>query len=98
MRSKDPIREYDTNGNLIHFKNSAGFEYWCEYDSNGNEIYRKYSGSGGYEYWCEYDSNNNLIHYKNSDGGEEWHYEGKLTNDPVKILMLATQLYSKVSQ
>lgn len=40
-------REYDSNGNVIHFKNSYGAEYWQEYDSNGNVIHFK--NSCGYE-------------------------------------------------
>ena len=27
--------EYDSNGKVIHYKDSAGYEYWHEYDSNG---------------------------------------------------------------
>ena len=65
-----PIMEYDSNNNLIHHKDSDGFEYWTEYDSNNNLIHSKYSD--GFEYWQEYDSNNNLIHYKNSYGSEYW--------------------------
>jgi hypothetical protein len=42
---------------LIHSKNSKGYEYWREYDSNGNMIHFK--DSTGYEYWC--DSNGNFI-------------------------------------
>ena len=64
------VREYDSNGNVIHNKDSDGSEYWREYDSNGNMIH--YKDSYGYEYWMEYDSNGNEIHYKNSDGYEEW--------------------------
>ena len=65
-----PIEEYDSNGNLIHYKNSYGDEEWKEYDSNNNCIH--YKTSRGYEEWREYDSNNNRIHFKDSDGIEEW--------------------------
>ena len=33
------LYEYDSNGEVIHFKTSTGFEYW--YDSNGNKITKK---------------------------------------------------------
>ena len=33
------LSEYDSNGEVIHFKTSTGFEYW--YDSNGNKITKK---------------------------------------------------------
>ena len=29
------------SNNEIHFKDSDGFEIWCEYDSNGNRITKK---------------------------------------------------------
>jgi YD repeat-containing protein len=61
---------YDSNGNIIHYKNSNGYEWWQEYDSNGNCIHSK--NSNGYEWWREYDSNGNMIHSKNSDGYESW--------------------------
>ena len=63
-------REFNTNGSIIHYKNSYGFENWQEYDSNNNLIH--YKDSNGYEYWQEYDSNGNMIHYKNSYGFEYW--------------------------
>ena len=43
-----PLREYDQNNNLIHFKNSNGFEEWKEYDQNNNCIHFK--NSNGLEY------------------------------------------------
>ena len=42
------IMEYDENGNLIHYKNSNGFEEWYEYDENGNIIHIK--DSDGFEF------------------------------------------------
>ena len=60
--------DYDENNNIIHSKDSDGFEYWNEYDKNNNLIHHK--NSDGYEYWYEYDENNNEIHYKDSDGFE----------------------------
>jgi len=41
-----PIKTYDSNGNLIHFKNSDGFEAWYAVerriylDTNGKEVFR----------------------------------------------------------
>jgi YD repeat-containing protein len=64
------IREYDSKGNVIHIKNSNGFEKWREYDSNGNCIHSK--NSDGFESWREYDSNGNVTHNKDSTGYEWW--------------------------
>ena len=39
------MEEFDSNGNIIHYKRSDGYEYWKEYDSNNNCIhYKKSSG------------------------------------------------------
>lgn len=35
------ISEYDENNNIIHYKNSTGFEEWYEYDENNNRIDKK---------------------------------------------------------
>jgi YD repeat-containing protein len=32
------LKEYDKNKNLIHYRLSTGYEWWAEYDENGNEI------------------------------------------------------------
>ena len=53
-------REYDKDGNLIHTKDSKGFEAWYEYDENNNLIHTK--NSKGFEAWYEYDKDGNLIH------------------------------------
>ena len=65
------LHEYDSNENLIHYKDSNGYEIWREFDSNGNLIHSK--TSNGYKRWNEYDSNGKLIHYKNSNGCEIWY-------------------------
>ena len=75
MSNTNPVKEYDSNGRLIHVKYSYGFESWREYDSNGKEI-----------------------HYKNNIGLEQWFWEGKETDDPIKILILASHIHSKVTQ
>jgi YD repeat-containing protein len=95
MNACKPVCTYDANGKLIHYKNSSGFECWREYDSNGKEIY--YKDNRGFDCWYGYDSNGNHIHSKASDGFEVWYWEGEETEDPVKILLLASQLHSKVS-
>ena len=38
---KELYMEYDENNNLIHYKDSKGFEEWYEYDENGNCIHYK---------------------------------------------------------
>ena len=55
MSNKD-TKEFDERGNLIHFKDSSGYEYWQEFDKNNNEIH--YKDSDGSEYWYKYDENN----------------------------------------
>jgi hypothetical protein len=93
--SGQPTCTYDSNGKEIHYKGSTGYEEWHEYDANGKCIH--YKNSGGYEWWREFDSNGNQIHYKNNKGDENWYWEGKVTDDPVKILLLSSQLHSKAS-
>jgi YD repeat-containing protein len=116
MSSIKPIREYDSNGNCIHYKDNMGIEQWYEFDSNGNCIYykdnkgyeywREYDSKGKeihykdnyeFEYWREFDSNGNCIHYRDSEEFERWFWECKETKDPIKILLLASQLHSKAS-
>ena len=41
-------KEYDENNNVIHYKDSDGYEYWKEYDENNNVIH--YKDSNGFEY------------------------------------------------
>jgi YD repeat-containing protein len=96
MSSKEPVSTYDPNGKCIYYKDSGGYEHWKEYDSNGKLIH--YKNSSGYEEWWEFDSNGNQIHYKTSSGYERWYWEGKITKDPIKILILETQLHFKASQ
>jgi hypothetical protein len=67
-----------------------------EYDANGKCIH--YKDSSGFEQWWEFDSNGNCIYYKVNNGFEAWYWEGKKTEDPVKILLLNSQLHSKVPQ
>ena len=40
----------------------TGYEYWLDYDENGNIIH--YKNSNGNEKWYDYDENGNIIHYK----------------------------------
>lgn len=39
--NKNYIREYDENKNLVHYKDSTGYEYYDKFDSNGNLISHK---------------------------------------------------------
>ena len=34
MTNKKEMKEYDEKGNIIHHKDSTGFEFYKEYDSN----------------------------------------------------------------
>ena len=71
-------KEFDKNGNLIHFKDSNGVEEWKKYDKKNNLIHSK--DSNGFECWREYDKKGNLIHYKNSNGYECWREYDKKGN------------------
>jgi len=62
-------RDYDTNGNLIHYANSEGFKYWKEY--NENNICIHYKNSHNLEEW--YNARGELIHCKLPNGEEEFY-------------------------
>ena len=85
----DSVREYDTNGNVIHFKKFDGSEHWREYDSNGNVIH--YKNSDGYKcsYRVEYYPSGQLKRYENMvlpdlDNDSPTCYNNK-TNGEVKM-------------
>lgn len=61
--------DYDSNGNMIHYKRTDGVENWYEYDKNNNQIHQKTS-IGNELYW-EYDRNGNKVH-------EKWIVNGKI--------------------
>jgi len=61
------IKEYDKNGNLIHYKDSDGYEGWAKYDKNGNLIHCK--DSDGYSSWREYDKDGEKINYLSNNRG-----------------------------
>ena len=50
---------YDENGNLVHYKDSIGYEVWKEYDKNGHLIH--YKDSYGNDAWYKYDENGTII-------------------------------------
>ncbi|MBP5448437.1 MAG: hypothetical protein J6X95_10195 [Treponema sp.] len=50
-------REFDDRGNVIHSKDSYGYEEWYEYDERGNEILDRDSEGGLTWYEIEYDEN-----------------------------------------
>lgn len=78
------IDEYDSTGNKIHAKNSAGDEEWYEYNSKGEMIHCK--KSSGFEYWYEFDNNGRRIYSKDSDGVEEWNAYDQYGN-PVRTIV-----------
>lgn len=51
----EPIKEYDEDNNLIHWKRSDGYEEWHEYDENNNCVHSK--NSYGYEHWHKWENN-----------------------------------------
>ena len=71
--------EYDKNGNVTHYK-TIGFEFWREFDKDGNCIHHK--DSNGFEWWSEFDKDGNETYFKNSNGIEyraEYDKNGKQT-------------------
>jgi hypothetical protein len=52
-----PLVTKDSKGNVVHTKDSDGYENWREYDENNNFIH--YKDSFGSEAW--YDSRGNRI-------------------------------------
>lgn len=70
--------EYDEAGRIIHeceYNKDTGsvtYEYYYEYDDNGNEILQK---SEDAIITSEYDNSNNLIHMHNSNGNRDIYYD-----------------------
>lgn len=54
--------DYDSKGNMIHYKDSEGCEFWYEYDTKGNNIHEM--NSKGAEMWYEYDADGNEIYVR----------------------------------
>ncbi len=76
------VEKFDERGNLLYSKEeSYGFELWCEYDKNNNEIHCK--NSDGIEAWREYNENNRIVYWKNNIGHEIW-YKWE-NNEQIKI-------------
>jgi hypothetical protein len=64
----EPIKKYDSNGNVIYYKTSIDKEYW--YDENGYVIY--YKNSNGYEHWNEFDEHYNILFHLNTKDEIIW--------------------------
>lgn len=67
----EEIDKHDDKGNLAYHKDSAGCEYWWEYNDNGNMIHGK--NSNGYEIWQEFDERHRVIYFKNCRNYEIWY-------------------------
>ena len=63
------IREYDAQGNEIHFSRE-GWEEWRDYDERGNNSH--YRCSAGLEWWSDHDAQGNTIHFRRNTDGMEW--------------------------
>jgi YD repeat-containing protein len=59
-------RTYDSNGNVLTFKDSTGYSSEYTYDSDGREL--TYKNSIGYSYEYTYDSDGRELTYKSSTG------------------------------
>ncbi len=63
--------EYNEKGNVIHSKDSTGYEVRYEYDENDeNDNMIHYKNSDGDEMRWEYNDKGNIIHRKDFDGHE----------------------------
>ena len=73
-------KDYDSNGNLILYKDSL--DTWFEYrnDDQNNMIYSK-DHIRSHEVWYKYDDNNRLIYREDSDGViQQWEYNPLCTH------------------
>lgn len=61
----ETIREYDKNGNEIHYKNNNGYENWKTYDENNNQISSK--DNKGNETVRKFDDQSRLLEIKKFD-------------------------------
>ena len=43
----EEMKQFDDDGNLIHYRDSNGYEVWREYNDSGQEIHSR--DSSGYE-------------------------------------------------
>ena len=59
---KEITCEYDPKGNLIHYKDSSGYESWYHYNEQNKIVH--YHNSHGEERWYTYDDNNNIVYIK----------------------------------
>lgn len=55
----------DKNGNIIHYKDSTGEEWWKDYDEKGNLTHFK---QHGYEYWQKFNSTGQCIYREDNKG------------------------------
>lgn len=55
------MNEYDDYGNLIHYFDDDGVEWFWQYDSKGNEIH--YKNSLGFEEWILYDFDGKVVEH-----------------------------------
>lgn len=58
--------EHDESGNMIHYKDNVGNEFWIGYNNLGYANYFK--DISGYEFWIDYDESGNKIQYRDSNG------------------------------
>ena len=61
--------DYNKKEELIHSKNTDGFEKWIKYEKQGYEVHHN---NNGVENWFKFDKYNNMIHHKNNLGSEKW--------------------------
>ena len=81
---------YDSNGNKLTYKDSAG--YGCEYtyDSNGNVL--TYKDSNGYSYECTYNSEGKELTFKDSKGLRRG-FDKTYTEEEVEFIKRVVQQY-----
>lgn len=64
-----------------------------ECDAKGRLTHHR--NSNGFERWWEYNAKGRIIHYRDSDGNEFWYWKGKITKDPINILLIHKQIRDK---
>ena len=81
---------YDSNNNVLTYKDSNGNGCEYTYDSQGNEL--TYKDSDGFSYEYTRDSQGNELTYKNSDG-ETRGFDKTYTPKEIEFIKRAVEYY-----
>ena len=70
-----PIIEEDSKGNVVHYKDSDGYEWWSEYNKRGKEFHHK--DNDGFKRWSEYDKRGNATRTLTKFSNGTWLLDGE---------------------